>query len=132
MTVEERLKELIDQAFSNFDTLDNWSVFTSKYKQLEFTDELTDDMRIAEFKWIGEQFRKYVNTRESTIRQNYDPYRIREQLYKYLEDAKVEYTERKRVAYASIRNDWLRNLLVGVHLIIDEYEGDEEDGRYGE
>lgn len=126
MTVADQVNEALDDAFTCFDTLDSWQLFNSKYQQLSFNDPIDDATRIAEYKYIGEQLRKYINRRESVLRKDSDPYRIRDQLFDYLKTAKTELTDRKSVVYCSIRNDWLRQLSAQMMMIIEEMERQDE------
>jgi hypothetical protein len=100
----------------------------SKYKELDFTDEISDSERIAEYKWIAGQFNKYISKQQSVILQHGTREKMMLEVESLIEKTQEYGDTRKAIVYNIVRDDWLHNFyeLLAVY-DSGEDEDEEED-----
>lgn len=110
-----------------FDTpayFDFYGNISRKYKDFEFTDELSDAERLDEFAQIYQQFKKFVGSKMAVVMGMQDSL---ESLVAWFDDqlSKSDVYPRSRVdmVYNSLKVDWLRRCLNQVTAIIEETNG---------
>ena len=90
-----------------------WDICHTKYGQLCFSDRISDEERIAEYKWITQQFRKYVFSHQTPINKAFENGGVEgvlSQIEELMQSASEYGTDRKTLAYTFIRDNWLANL----------------------
>lgn len=118
--VEKALKIM----FVTLPYFDFYPLISQKYKDFEFSDELTDVMRLEEYASVYQQFKKFVGSKMAVIMG------MQENLHSlqaYVEDqldrADVYPKTRVDMVYNSLKIDWLRRVLNQVVAIIEQKEG---------
>lgn len=118
--VEKALKVM----FVTLPYFDFYPLISQKYKDFEFSDELTDVMRLEEYASVYQQFKKFVGSKMAVIMG------MQENLHSlqaYVEDqldrADVYPKTRVDMVYNSLKIDWLRRVLNQVIAIIEQKEG---------
>ena len=118
--VEKALKVM----FVTLPYFDFYPLISQKYKDFEFTDELTDVVRLEEYASVYQQFKKFVGSKMAVIMG------MQENLHSlqaYVEDqldrADVYPKTRVDMVYNSLKIDWLRRVLNQVIAIIEQKEG---------
>ena len=129
--VDEGLQQQILLMFRARDFESMWFVCKASYENLGFKDA-TDQQKIDEYKWIVQQLRKYMFSKQDEILGCVDL----DDMIKHVEDliAKAsEYgDERKEIAYNFMRDHWLfelRNHLVQLwqDSMISEFDEEDEE-----
>ncbi len=108
-----------------------WFLLNDQYKALGFTDPLTDVERISEYKWIVQQLRKYMFSKQDIIL-GCDSVDGMIEVVDNLIGSSAEYgDDRKKIVYNFMRDHWLfevRNVLEELAYELrddDEFEEDE-------
>ena len=121
----ENREELL-QLFRLPDFFEMWVVINDYYEnQLAFKDEISDSERIAEYKWITQQYRKYVSKQKDVI-MGHDSY---DEMSAEIEDMISKASEygdsRKELVYNILRDTWL----LSTYRMIEYYKNgyDEEE-----
>ena len=123
-------KRDLESAFWPRDFQSMWFVLNSKYKALDFHDDISDDIRIGEYKYIVQQLRKYMSNHQEEILNDCDSPEMMLDAIDYLLTKAGEYgNERKEIAYNFIRDDWLMELRNYVNMFLNRnsIEQEEED-----
>lgn len=104
---------------------DFYGSISRKYKDFEFSDELSDTERLEEFAQIYQQFKKFVGSKTAVVmgmQENLDSlvawYRDQ------LEKSDVYPKTRIEMVYNSLKVDWLRRSLNQVLSIIEELKAE--------
>ena len=103
---------------------DYYPTIAQKYKWFGFTDELTDEQRLAEFAEIYQQFRKFVGSKQAAVMGRSEAL---ESLLVYLQDQveRCDLYPRSRVEMVrnSLKVDWLKGCINQVSALIEELRG---------
>lgn len=128
-------EEFIKSRFLMPTLLDNWQAIKGWYDYLGFTDSISDEDRISEYKYVNEQVRKYVFSHEKELMKlQYNLKALAEKLENYLEKAdEVPANDtasvhlRAQFVYRAMRNAWLIDFHRIVMTMIETEE--DNDGR---
>ena len=123
-----QFKQQLELAFHPRDFQAMWFVLNNKYSALEFTDTITDEQRIAEYKWIVQQFRKYLSSKKEVIL--HDCQTADEMLVltdNWLNVANEYGNDRKTIVYNFVRDDWILELQGYIYSFLYEMNTEEED-----
>jgi len=120
-------KELVIQAFFRDEAFEQtWIDMKQMYNNLGFQDPITDEMMIAEFKYIAQQLRKYKFSKQDQIL-DCDSYEEMADVVEHLIGKAPEYGDnRKEIVYNFMRDHWLINMFNAL-VQIAEMQGNEED-----
>ena len=107
-----------------FDTpsyFDFYSSISRKYKDFEFSDELSDNERLDEYAQVYQQFRKFVGSKMSTVmgmQEHLDSILV------WTEDqirrSDVYPKSRVEMVYTSLKLDWLRSVGNNVTALMEQ------------
>lgn len=105
--VNDQLKQGIMLMFQARDFEGMWYAIKDEYHDLGFTDDLPDQVRIDEYKWITQQLRKYMFTKQDDI-MKCDSVEAMVTMVDDLIGKAEEYgDERKKIVYNFMRDHWL-------------------------
>lgn len=130
--VDETLKQQVLLMFRARDFESMWFICKATYENLGFKDA-TDQQKIDEYKWIVQQLRKYMFSKQEPIMSCKDLEAMINEVDVLISKASEYGDERKVIVYNFMRDHWLfelRNYLVQLWQeasIADEYEEDEEE-----
>lgn len=114
----------------DFETM--WYAIKDEYTDLGFTDVIPDQERVNEYKWITQQLRKYMFTKQDRILECDSVVDMVAMVDQLIGNADEYGDERKKVVYNFMRDHWLyelRNHLVDLVEELNRQEEDEE-GEY--
>lgn len=129
------VRDSISRLFELPTVLNMWPTIQKTYTMLGFKDVLTDEKMISEYKYIVEQFRKYVSSHEKQILKCENIEAMLIAVEKMIKNAPEVDLDRKVLVYYQIRDSWLWNLYtyikrieLGENLETPTYlKNDEED-----
>ena len=104
------LKNNLEAAFVPRDFQSMWFALNAKYDALAFKDEITDSTRIQEYKYIVQQFRKFISGQHDAIMECGSAEEMLALLDAMLAQATEYGKERKEIVYNFVRDDWLYEL----------------------
>lgn len=118
--VEKALKVM----FIMLPYFDYYPVISRKYKDFEFSDELTDSERMEEFASIYQQFKKFIGSKMAMVMgMQENLHSLKAFLDDQLERSDVYPKTRVDMVYNSLKVDWLRKVINQVTAIIEQKEG---------
>lgn len=116
--------ELLEQLFYMPNLVGWWYQIQNKYRQFGFNDVLSDAEMIEEYDYIAHNLNKYISSHKHQIMDSGDL----EQIYNELESLHAKADdggkERKKLVYASLRDDWLINAMGNVEVMWREAAGE--------
>ena len=125
--VDQSVKEVVQGLFRSKDFESLWFIIKEQYKELGFSDVLSDQERIDEYKWITHQLRKYMFGKQDDIMSCNSVDEMIAKVEILIGKADEYGDERKKVVYNFMRDHWLyevRNSLVYILQTLEE-ENDE-------
>lgn len=129
--VDEALKQQVLLMFRARDFESMWFICKATYESLGFNDA-TDQQKIDEYKWIVQQLRKFMFSKQDAIIGCKDLDTMIEAVDGLIADAAEYGDERKVVVYNFMRDRWLyelRNHLVQLwqDSMMPEFSEDDEE-----
>ena len=99
----------------------------SKYRDLDFTDKISDSERIAEYKWIAGQFNKYIGKQQVNIMKHDNRIDMLKEIEELIDKTQEYGDTRKAIVYNIVRDDWLNNFANLLEVYQEEEDEEEED-----
>lgn len=104
------LRDGVSRMFELPTVLNMWPTIQKTYAMLGFKDVLSDEKMISEYKYIVEQYRKYVSSHEKQVLKCESISAMAEAVEKMIKNAPEVDLDRKVLVYYQIRDSWLWNL----------------------
>lgn len=121
------INDWIDAETTQLDVVASWESLCDTYRMLEFSDQISDTVRMEEFKWIIKEMNKHLTRSRKQLLacENIDA--IQTVLMNlYTPTGGVTLTSRKEVAYHKLRQSWVRQMLNDLESVVEsiiEMEG---------
>ena len=126
--MRQEYRESIELLFRAADFESMWNALNNMYQYLGFTDKISDQQRIDEYKWIVQQLRKYMFTKQDSVMSKDTVEEMIDVVVGLIGKADEYGRERKDVVYNFMRDHWLyevRDTLMSMLVDVDEEEEDE-------
>ena len=127
------VQAIFDEAFAVPDFIKLWTEIHRQFKELGFTDSLTDEERIRDYNWIVQQLRKVLSTKQTLIQSYADDL---PKMLGVLQDYKrknrskdTAYTDRKHLVLGVLRDQWVDSFIVNVSILIEQNQ-EESNGTW--
>lgn len=126
--VSNDVKQIMSDGLFSYDDFEQaWADLNSMYEQLKFSDPLSDEQRIKEYKYVHQQLKKYIGSKRGEVLacdNVIDMVNVVEQMIL----KQREYGDtRADIVYNFMRDHWLTGLYnVLSQMAVSEVE-DEED-----
>lgn len=121
------LKQNLELAFSPRDFQSMWFALNAKYEALAFKDDISDSIRIQEYKYIVQQFRKFISGQHDAIMECVSAEEMLNLIGAMLAQATEYGKERKEIVYNFVRDDWLYEMQNYIMRTMYEEGIEEED-----
>ena len=121
------LKQSLEAAFTPRDFQSMWFALNAKYEALSFQDNISDAERIQEYKYIVQQYRKFISGQHDAFMACISAEDMLMLIDSLLANAAEYGKERKEIAYNFMRDDWLYELQNFIVQVIYEEGIEEED-----
>lgn len=109
------LDEVITNKFMMHCFADFYIEIHGCYDIFGFSDPLSDTQRINEYKYVYEQLLKYIfGCQDKILNKEKDYLKSYNEAIKMREKTITSTTERKKLVYQKLRNDWLDDLINGI------------------
>jgi len=121
-------KETLELLFNMPSFYNMFIILNSKYKELDFKDDISDSERIAEYTWITQQYRKYISRQHDTILSHDNLVDMLKEIEDMITKANEYGSNRKEIVYNAIRDEFLTNTyrIIEVWMTDTDEEGMEE------
>ena len=104
-----------------------WFNVKQWYEALGFTDPLSDQQRIDEFKWIVQQLRKYMFSKQDVIVGHENLEGMVAEVDNLLSKAEEYGDERKKIVYNFMRDHWLYEIRNHLNVMMMDMEIEKYD-----
>ena len=114
-------RSTLNLLFQMADFRSMFDIIRNEYDRYELGSGLDDDTKIQEFKYITQQLRKYMASKQDLIlNHGGDLEGMRDEIDNLINKAPEYGDERKELIYNFMRDQWLLELRNGVQYLIDE------------
>lgn len=124
--VESSLKNQILLMFRAKDFHGMWFIIKQNYEELGFSDPMTDQQKIDEYKWIVQQLRKYMFSKQDEIMACESIEDMIDFVDMLIGKADEYAEERKKIVYNFIRDGWLYELRNYLSMLLYEAQDGQE------
>lgn len=110
------LHNLIDEETRALDVVASWEELCSTYRVLEFSDPLSDTVRLEEFKWIIKEMNKFL-TRMRKKLMTCRTFEITKQALNdsFTPTGSVNIDNRRSLAYQKLRQAWIMTMIANLN-----------------
>lgn len=121
------LKQELEGAFVQRDFQSMWFLLNAKYEAMAFKDNIADSIRIQEYKYIVQQYRKFISGQRDAFMECTTVEEMLQLIDNLLMNAAEYGKERKELVYNFVRDDWLYGLQNFIIQIMQGEDIEEED-----
>lgn len=113
----------VEDATVHVDVVASWESLCDTYDALRFTDRLSDEERLEEFKWIVQQMNAFLTKMRTKLLTCRDKEAMVELMASSMTPAgKVELGTRKALVYQKLRQQWLKTGVTRLGTMIEMEE----------
>ena len=107
------LHDWIDEETRHIDVVASWESLCDTYDTLRFTDRLSDDERLEEFKWIVQQMNVFLTKVRSKLLSCRDMEAMEEVLgMSFTPSGRMDLSTRRSLVYQKLKQQWVRTELM--------------------
>lgn len=118
----------VEDATVHVDVVASWESLCDTYDALRFTDPLSDEERLEEFKWITQQMNAFLTKMRSKLLTCQNKEAMVELMASSMSPSgKMELGTRKALVYQKLKQQWLRTGVTRLDMMI-EMEEEQADG----
>lgn len=123
--IKSQLHDLVEQETHALDLVASWETLCEVYRVLEFSDPLSDSVRLEEFKWIIREMNKFLTRMRNKLMTCKDiDATITMLTESFVPAGKVTVDSRKALAFQKLRQQWITRFLMTMNQL---ESGKEED-----
>lgn len=125
--IKSDLHDWVENETCALDVVASWETLCDVYRSLEFSDPITDSIRMEEFKWIIAEMNKHLSRARKKLLNCPDP----ESMMNVLESmfsTGAEVNSRTSLTYHKLRQRWVSKMITQLMMMQTERE-EKEDGR---
>lgn len=107
------LHDLVEKETRALDVVASWESLCNTYRVLEFSDPLSDTVRLEEFKWIIKEMNKFltrIRTKLMTCR-TFETTRVALR-QSFTPTGKVNIDGRRALAFQKLRQSWITQMII--------------------
>lgn len=109
---KDLLHDWVEDQTRQLDVVASWESLCDTYSVLQFSDPLSDTVRLEEFKWIIKEMNKFLTRMRSKLRICRDPDSMMMALEEtFTPNGKVQIEGRRSLAYQKLRQRWILQML---------------------
>ena len=128
---KDSLHDWVENECRALDVVASWETLCDVYRTLEFTDPLSDAMRMEEFKWIIGEMNKHLSRARKKLLTCPDPETMVDALSKMYVSTEAKVSNRMDLTYHKLRQMWVSRMLAYLNSIMEQRTmmEEEENGR---
>ena len=125
------LHDWVENETCALDVVASWETLCDVYRTLEFSDSISDTMKMEEFKWIIAEMNKHLSRARKKLLTCQSPESMIEVLSEMFTSAGTTVTSRRDLTYHKLRQMWVSQMITKLTMMIQETreKEEEEDGR---
>jgi hypothetical protein len=125
LITKDALHDWVESETRALDVVASWETLCDVYHTLEFSDPLTDAMRMEEFKWIIGEMNKHLKRARNKLLNCTDPESMKETLAQMFTSNQMDVTTRQQLTYHKLRQMWIGTEIAKLDQMIGK---ENEDG----
>lgn len=119
----ESATDLVDQETRHIDVVASWENLNDTYDTLRFSDDLADDERLEEYKWIVQQMNAFLSKMRAKLLSCKDEDAMTELLSaSVIPQGKVNLSTRRALVYQKLRQQWVRMMAMKLNMMKEEQD----------
>ena len=119
----ESATDLVDQETRHIDVVASWENLNDTYDTLRFSDDLADDERLEEYKWIVQQMNAFLSKMRAKLLSCKDEDAMTELLsVSVIPQGKVNLSTRRALVYQKLRQQWVRMMAMKLNMMKEEQD----------
>lgn len=127
---KDALHDWVEDETRQLDLVASWESLCETYRALEFSDQLTDSVRMEEFKWIVKEMNKHLTRARRKLMTCKDAESTRDALAEMYSTA-TQVSSRQELAYHKLRQMWVGRMLATLGTVMETMETTENGGQDG-
>ena len=121
-------RDVLEAAFRMVGFSHMYNVIHAEYKMRELGTDVDDQTRIAEYKWVCQQLRKFMSSKYDQVLDHGGDLDGMKREVEYIVSNLNEYgSDRKGLVYAFLRDQWLMELWDAINALIGDDEKEDDD-----
>lgn len=121
--------DYVEQETRALDVVASWETLCEAYRMLEFSDEISDAVRLEEFKWIIKEMNKFLTRMKKKLLSCENAKAMRSALIEsFTPTGKVTVDNRQSLVFQKLRQRWIKIVLQEITQMEEREEEDSEDG----
>lgn len=121
------LHDWVEAETRQLDVVASWESLCNTYKTLEFADQISDAVRMGEFKWIIAEMNKHLARMRRKLLSCRNPEAMMEVLEKTFSPV-TTITNRQELAYQKLKQIWITQMLAQLEAIVTQERMEENAG----
>lgn len=125
------LHDWVEEETRALDVVASWEVLCDVYRNLGFTDTISDSMRMEEFKWIIAEMNRHLSRARRKLLACQDPESMMEILTGMFSSTGTTVTNRADLTYHKLRQMWVTGMITKLQTMSEMITKEDENG-FGE
>ena len=126
---KDALHDWVENECRALDVVASWETLCDVYRTLEFSDPLSDAMRMEEYKWIISEMNKHLSRARRKLLSCTDPESMRDVLTKMFVSTEAKVSNRMDLTYHKLRQMWVSQMIARLDAMMETIREENEDGR---
>jgi hypothetical protein len=126
---KDALHDWVEEETRALDVVASWETLCDVYRTLEFSDPLSDAMRLEEFKWIIAEMNKHLTRARNKLMKCRDPESMIEELNGMFTSTGATVSNRMDLTYHKMRQIWIKMMIGSLKARTPTVEEETENGR---
>ena len=119
----ESATDLVDRETRHIDVVASWENLNDTYDALRFSDDMTDDERLEEYKWIVQQMNAFLSKMRTKLMSCKDEDAMTDLLGASVNpQGKVNLSTRRALVYQKLRQQWVRTMAMRLNMMKEEQD----------
>ena len=126
---KDALHDWVENETRALDVVASWETLCDVYRTLEFTDPLTDAIRMEEFKWIIGEMNKHLKRAKNKLMGCQNAAAMMEALQNMFVSTGTTVTNRMDLTYHKLRQMWVSQMIGQLTTMLETMKEESENGR---
>ena len=123
------LHDWVENETRALDVVASWETLCDVYRTMEFSDPISDAMRMEEYKWIIGEMNKHLKRARNKLLNCPDPESMREVLMGMFVPTEAKVSNRMDLTYHKLRQMWVNRMISHLTMMTETMREAGEHGR---
>lgn len=126
---KDALHDWVEEECRALDVVASWETLCDVYRTLEFTDPLSDAMRMEEYKWIIGEMNDHLSRARKKLLTCTDPDSMMEILKGMFVSKGAKVSNRMDLTYHKLRQMWVSRMIGQLNIMMETMREENQNGR---